>query len=191
MTEDSHSSQYLLMNKDVCILHFSCTHNEFEEVLFAEEEWLVQYCPIGYHGLQSFLEQRRAPKHRAYIRELLEQCGCGDMEGFLRVTHALSLNDTFWVKGTESPLQRRRWTVFFEKINVFLLLDQVLPTHTVTPSPSSLAVSVPSGVSIRHCVAVPFRGGQCGSGYPPLRYLQVNAFAECDGCVHAAKAECL
>ena len=72
MTEDSHSSQYLLMNKDVCILHFSCAHNEFGEVLFVEEEWLVQYRLIGYHGLQDFLEQRRAPKHRAYIRELLE-----------------------------------------------------------------------------------------------------------------------
>ncbi|RGD17690.1 hypothetical protein DW651_17270 [Subdoligranulum sp. AM23-21AC] len=89
MKENAHSSQYLLMNKDVCILHFFCAHNEFGEVLFAEEEWLVQYRPIGYHGLQDFLEQRRAPKHRAYIRELLEQCGCGDMEGFLRVTHAL------------------------------------------------------------------------------------------------------
>ena len=103
MKENAHSSQYLLMNKDVCILHFSCAHNEFGEVLFAEEEWLVQYRPIGYHGLQSFLEQRRAPKHRAHIRELLEQCGCSDMEGFLRVTHALSLNDTFGVKGTDSP----------------------------------------------------------------------------------------
>ena len=89
MKENAHSGQYFLMNKDVCILHFSCAHNEFGEVLFAEEEWLVQYRPIGYHGLQSFLEQRRAPKHRAHIRELLEQCGCGDMEGFLRVTHAL------------------------------------------------------------------------------------------------------
>ena len=35
-------------------------------------------------------------------------------------------------------------------------------THTVTPSPSSLAVSVPSGVSTRHCITVPFRGGLCG-----------------------------
>ena len=38
MKENVHSSQYLLMNKEVCILHFSCTHNEFGEVLFAEEE---------------------------------------------------------------------------------------------------------------------------------------------------------
>ena len=117
MTEDSHSSQYLLMNKDVCILHFSCAHNEFGEVLFAEEEWLVKYRPIGYHGLQSFLEQRRAPKHRAHIRELLEQCGCGDMEGFLRVTHALSLNDTFWVKGTESPLNWKDVSLYRNEFN--------------------------------------------------------------------------
>ena len=75
MKENAHSGQYLLMNKDVCMLRFSCTHNEFREVLFAEEEWLVQYRPIGYHGQQDFLEQRRAPKHRAHIRELLEQCG--------------------------------------------------------------------------------------------------------------------
>ncbi len=89
MKENAHSSQYLLMNKDVCILHFSCAHNEFGEVLFAEKEWQVQYRSIGYHGLQDFLEQRRAPKHRAHIRELLAQCDCGGMEGLLRVTHAL------------------------------------------------------------------------------------------------------
>ena len=38
MKENAHSSQYFLMNKDVCILHFSCAYNEFGEVLFAEEE---------------------------------------------------------------------------------------------------------------------------------------------------------
>ena len=38
MKENANSGQYFLMNKDVCILHFSCAHNEFGEVLFAEEE---------------------------------------------------------------------------------------------------------------------------------------------------------
>ena len=41
MKENAHSGQYFLMSKDVCMLRFSCTHNEFREVLFAEEEWLV------------------------------------------------------------------------------------------------------------------------------------------------------
>lgn len=54
--------------------------------------------PSGYRGLAAFLEHRKAPKHREHIRQLLEQYGCDDLEGFLQVTRALSLNDTFWVK---------------------------------------------------------------------------------------------
>ena len=34
----------------------------------------------------------------------MERFGCDDLEGFLNVTHAVSLNDTFWVKKTESNL---------------------------------------------------------------------------------------
>ena len=63
--------------------------------------------PIGYRGLAAFLEHRKAPKHREHIRQLLEQYGCDDLEGFLQVTHALSLNDTFWVKKREDILQWR------------------------------------------------------------------------------------
>ena len=61
MKENEHSGQCFLMNKDVCMLRFSCTHNEFEEVMFAEEEWLVQCRPVGYHGLQVFLSNAGRP----------------------------------------------------------------------------------------------------------------------------------
>ena len=40
-----------------------------------------------------------------HITELLERYNCNDLEGFLNVTHALSLNDTFWVKPETSPLK--------------------------------------------------------------------------------------
>jgi len=92
------------MNKDTCLLHFFCQRNEFDEPEFFEEKWLVDYRPIGYADLTSFLEYRKAPKHRKHIAALLEQYGCDDLEGFLRVTHALSLNDTFWVKEEGSSL---------------------------------------------------------------------------------------
>ena len=49
----------------------------------------------------------RPPKHREHIRQLLEQYGCDDLEGFLQVTRALSLNDTFWVKRQGEVLQWR------------------------------------------------------------------------------------
>ena len=98
--------EYLLMNKDVSMLRFTCERNAFDEPEFAEIEWMTELRPIGYGNLGDFLARRQAPKHRKHIKELLERYGCDDLEGFLRVTHALSLNDTFWVKETGSVL---RW----------------------------------------------------------------------------------
>ena len=96
---------YLLMNKEQPVLLFSCHRDEFEEVIATELEWLSPVRPLGYHDLTSFLEGRKAPKHRKHIEELLERYHCNDLDGFLQVTHALSLNDTFWVKTEDSSLQ--------------------------------------------------------------------------------------
>ena len=97
-------TEYVLMNKDRGVLRFLCERNAFDEPEFSELAWLSDVRPIGYGKLTDFLARRQAPKHRAHIRELLERYGCDDLEGFLRVTHALSLNDTFWVKEADSNL---------------------------------------------------------------------------------------
>lgn len=47
-----------------------------------------------------------------HIQRLLEQYGCDDLEGFLCVTHALSLNDTFWVREADSPLTWREVSLY-------------------------------------------------------------------------------
>ena len=88
-------------------MDFTCRRNEFDEPEFFEGTWHVDYRPIGYRGLAAFLEHRKAPKHREHIRQLLEQYGCDDLDGFLQVTRALSLNDTFWVKRQGEVLQWR------------------------------------------------------------------------------------
>ena len=46
--------------------------------------------PIGPQSLTAWLEKRRAPKRRKHMELLLEQYDCVGLEGFLRVTHALS-----------------------------------------------------------------------------------------------------
>ena len=97
-------TDYILLNKDLPMLAFHCRRNEFDEPEFFEDQWLTALRPIGYRGLPAFLDQRKAPKHRKHIQQLLEQYGCDDPEGFLRITHALSLNDTFWVREADSPL---------------------------------------------------------------------------------------
>ena len=96
--------EYVLMNQEEPMLLFSCERNIFDEPEFFECQWMTELRPIGYRSLSSFLARRQAPKHRKHIRELLERYGCDDLEGFLQVTHALSLNDTFWVKETSQDL---------------------------------------------------------------------------------------
>lgn len=97
-------TRYLLLNKDIPMLSFYCRRNEFDEPEFFEEQWLSDLRPIGYRNLPAFFEHRKAPKHRKHIEQLLERYGCDDLEGFLRVTHALSLNDTFWAREANSAL---------------------------------------------------------------------------------------
>ena len=97
-------TEYILMNQTVPMLCFSCERNFFDEPEFAEIAWLTELRPIGYGNLNDFLTRRQAPKHRRHIKELLERYGCDDLEGFIRVTHALSMNDTFWVKEADSNL---------------------------------------------------------------------------------------
>lgn len=96
---------YILMNKDIPWLVFSCERDEYGEVQLAELEWLTDTRPLGYSDLFSFLDRRKAPKHRKHIEQLFERYGCTDIDGFIRVTHAVSLNDTFWVKEKESSLK--------------------------------------------------------------------------------------
>ncbi len=104
MRSPTSENRYILMNRDVPMLEFLCRRNEFDEPEFFEHQWHTNRRPIGYHDLASFLERRKAPKHRKHIQQLLEQYGCDDLEGFLQVTHALSLNDTFWVRPESSRL---------------------------------------------------------------------------------------
>lgn len=95
---------YILMNKDIPWLMFSCERDEYDEVQLAELEWLTDQRPLGYSDLFNFFDRRKAPKHRKHIEQLLEKYGCTDIDGFIRVTHAVSLNDTFWVKEEGSSL---------------------------------------------------------------------------------------
>lgn len=63
------------------------------------------------------MEGRRAPKHRAHIEELLKECGCDTLDGFIRVSHALTLNDTFWVKGASSQEQWKDVSLYKNEFN--------------------------------------------------------------------------
>ena len=82
--------QYILMNKDESWASFSCVQDEFGEESAILDEWYTDLRPLGLQSLTAWLEKRRAPKRRKHMEQLLEQYGCVGLEGFLRMTHALS-----------------------------------------------------------------------------------------------------
>ena len=114
--------QYELMNKNSSLLLFACYRNKYGEIEAQELEWRTALRPLGYSALLPFLERRRAPKHPKHIRQLLEKYGCDDLEGFLRVTHALSLNDTFWVREAGSMLTWEEVSLYRNPFNKVISL---------------------------------------------------------------------
>ncbi len=88
---------YFLMNKDKAIASFTITAGDFGDVYtFVPEE--NARLPYGFTYIEHWLENRKASKHNAHLRQIMKDCGCENTTGFIQITHAASINDTFWVK---------------------------------------------------------------------------------------------
>lgn len=104
---------YLLLNKNTKIARFS-VNAVFNSVTI--EEQFVQL-PEWYGSLDTFILNRRAPKKRENIEKLLQLSGCDTIKGFLDISHALSLIDTFWVKEESSKLTWEDVSLFTHPFN--------------------------------------------------------------------------
>lgn len=87
--------KYVLMNKYEVLLEFVILEENGFEVA---EEVKVYRKPFWINDLTEFLMSRRAPLRRKNMSELVKKYECDTLKGFLNFTHALSLNDTLWVK---------------------------------------------------------------------------------------------
>ena len=111
------NNEFLLMNKDIPVLQFTYVQEGISRV-FKESKWLSpDLRPFGYNELNVWLEGRQASKHRDSIAKLLKEMGCLNLEGFLRTTRGLTLNDTFWVKETDSNLKWRDVSLYTNPFN--------------------------------------------------------------------------
>lgn len=126
---------FQLINKDTPWLLFDCYEDEFGFTAGKEIEWYTSLRPIGYDNIGDFLDARKAPKHRKHIAELLKKYGCESTENFLRITHALSLNDTFWVKEPESSLSWDEVSLYrneFDELVSNAAFDGVISSTTLS-----------------------------------------------------------
>lgn len=109
--------EHFLMNRDEKVMLFSSAKNEYGEILLEELDVFGNPLPLGFEDIQSFIAHRQAPKHRKHIPKLLRQAECEDLQGFLEVSKALNLNDTFWVKSADSQLCWREVSLYQNDFN--------------------------------------------------------------------------
>ena len=89
---------YYLMNKDSIVGSFDKDESNVFETVYKEHDMDRSKTPYGYKTIDQWLESRKASKHNAHLKRIMAQYGCENTEGFLKLTHAASINDTFWVK---------------------------------------------------------------------------------------------
>lgn len=82
---------YYLLNKDQIIAKFSVDPITGIIDILEQRVELPSWCG----DLHAFVRNRRAPKGRENIKKLLRLSGCDTLEGFLSISYALSLVDTF------------------------------------------------------------------------------------------------
>ena len=83
---------FYLMNKDMIAASFDKKNNKWNLVQQNTE------LPLGRFEINEWLEDRKAYKHNHHLKQLMIDCGCETTEGFIKITHAASINDSFWVK---------------------------------------------------------------------------------------------
>lgn len=110
---DACEPEYVLMNKNVEIASFGIS-DVLESITVVEQYVKL---PDWIRDLDVFITNRRAPKHRENMERLLRESGCNTLRGFLDITHALSLVDTFWVRPVCSQLTWEKMSLYTHPFN--------------------------------------------------------------------------
>lgn len=107
---------YSLMNKDRQVAVFERSKDQLDNGFIMLSE-IKEKLPIGFQDINSWLDKRQAAKHREHLKKLMAQCNCLNSEGFIKVTHAASLNDTFWVKSETEDVTWESVSLYRNKFN--------------------------------------------------------------------------
>ena len=94
---------HFLMNKDTVVGYIEIQKGELGSTYTFQPKKNVPL-PIGFKSIDTWLENRKASKHNSHLRQIMRECGCEQTEGFIKITHAASINDTFWVKSDNEDI---------------------------------------------------------------------------------------
>lgn len=100
------------INSDVILPAFPTSNNILKTNIAADKK-----LSFNNKVLLDWLEYRNYAKHKAHLKKWLKDWGMDTVSGFLDVSHALSLNDTLWVKRDGSDLDWDSINLYDNKFN--------------------------------------------------------------------------
>lgn len=108
------TTTYLLMNKNRPLLSFYPQEVIDGFLELKEDKCYVEQCllPPCFSDIDTWVSNRNYAKHKEHLQCWLHEWGIDNAIGFLDITHALSLNDSLWVKKADSDLT-------WEQVNLY------------------------------------------------------------------------
>lgn len=103
------------MNKDNVVAEFSSV-DLYDDDSYKIDKTLDKL-PYGFNNITEWLNKRQAAKHRQHIKKLMIECGCDTIEGYIRIMHCTSINDTFWVKSIDEDIRWKDVSLYTNEFN--------------------------------------------------------------------------
>lgn len=180
---------YYLMNKDNVVLTFlpdeSTKSSLSEDVSFTVVRQEGQ-TPYGFDDITSWIDRRKASKHNAHLKKIMQNLKCNDNEGFINLTHAVGINDTFWVKSDKENIMWENVSLFRNQFSDIVSKLAFEGTGLYDEAFSSTSPELSCDGSFRKCfrrertkgefgsnIFLYKRGGELGKGLEP--YCEVLA----------------
>ena len=93
---------YYLMNKNniIASFHFETSSSRSDICGYFKIDNIGGTLPYGFDSINNWLENRKSSKHNAHLKKFMKELGCAESTGYIDITHACSINDTFWVKSS-------------------------------------------------------------------------------------------
>ena len=101
---------YTLINKETLLCDFVIEGEGELELCKIVKEY--KSLPFWSAGIDSWVANRSAAKHRSHVNKILEMCGGKTKSGFIALTHCLSLTDTLWVKSDRENVNWREVNLY-------------------------------------------------------------------------------
>lgn len=171
---------YFLMNKNTIVATYDVEPHTDDFDSDFEQKQIFEKLPFGFKDINAWIDGRKASKHNNHLQAIMKQMGCDSNEGFVQVTHAATINDTFWIRSDREKVSWEQISLYQNQFTetISKLAFEGIGLYDVVFSPTSPELACDG--SFRKCfrkesekgefysdIFLYKRGGDLGAGLEP------------------------